>query len=141
WNGAADFSLIREGAFEELRGVGDLPQGIYRLSIDMPRLISKEVQHARSWLLFNQWNVDLFGPSTKGGYYNGPKYSALLKTAAAEHRSTSSLVLANEIEGPKGPHGSDESYALEATTTIELPAGRYRFSVTGDDGVLLYVDG
>jgi tetratricopeptide (TPR) repeat protein len=128
------FVPAASGSLQELRSLTEPEPGIYRLSLDLRRLVSNEMQQAQSWLLLAPWQVELYGP---------PDHK-LLKAPPAEHRRMSSLVL-SDLEGTeqaaKGPGGSKEHYALSASSSIELPAGRYLFVATSDDGVRLYVDG
>ena len=124
---------VGEGTFQELRGLAEPAPGIYRLSLEILRPFSKDVQQAQTWLLFTPWEVDLYRP---------PDHK-LLKGAPAEHRQMSSLVLVSDdggLQPPNGPGGTRENYALEASSSVDLPVGRYQFLTTSDDGMRLYVD-
>ena len=51
--------------------------------------------------------------------------------------------MARSVAGQADVHAAvgDERFGLVATARLELPAGKYRFIVTSDDGVRLTVDG
>jgi tetratricopeptide (TPR) repeat protein len=64
WKAADGYTLIREGTFPELLSLPDPPQGVYRLSMEVPRPASKENQHMERWLLYTPWDVDVYGPTS-----------------------------------------------------------------------------
>ena len=52
-----------------------------------------------------------------------------------------SLAFMSPLKSSPAPDGREEDFGFVARTSVELPAGRYRFIATSDDGVRLYVDG
>ena len=137
--GPASPAAIGGGTLRELQSLVEPPPGIYRLLLEVPRTASGDVQRAEAWLLFSPWDVDFYRSSPDKR--SPGEFTALLRTAAAERRRMSSLVLPDEPQAGHGPGGATEDFALAASADVALPAGRYRFSATSDDGARLYVDG
>jgi serine/threonine protein kinase/tetratricopeptide (TPR) repeat protein len=137
WTPDAGYFLVRAGEFRGLRHVPDQPPGIYRLTMDLSRSVSREAQRVESWLLYAPWDVKVHGPASEPDPTEA--YQAILRMPAAEQRTIGSIAFVN----PARPavFVNPPKYAMIASTSVELPAGRYRFSTTSESGLRLYVDG
>ena len=75
----------------------------------------------------------------KGEYYSNTNLSG--SQAMVRDDGTGPLTMNFGSGGPGGTCGLGVDYfSARWTRTVSLPSGVYRFSVTGDDGVRLYVD-
>lgn len=63
------------------------------------------------------------------------------KRQPSARQSLRSLAFMTPLKVSPAPDGRDEDFGVVARTSVDLPAGRYRFIVTSNDGVRLYVDG
>jgi tetratricopeptide (TPR) repeat protein len=131
---------VADGSLEQLKGLAEPGPGIYRLLLDRPGPDGGRVAAWEAWLLFTHWEVDLY---TLGRPDRDPAaYDALLRGKPSAHCRVSNLSLPHTQPKPgPWPGGGETYFALAASSSIDLPEGRYRFSVTSDDGVRLYVDG
>jgi hypothetical protein len=84
--------------------------------------------------------ADVPGGRWKGEYFNGitpTDFPAMVRDDGAD--------FLNFNFGDGGPGGTCglgvDNFSARWTRTVDFAAGTYRFSVTGDDGVRLYVDG
>jgi serine/threonine protein kinase/tetratricopeptide (TPR) repeat protein len=140
--GAASPVLISvaEGGLDDLKNLSEPGPGVYRLSLDVARPSVSEPQVREAWLVFTEWDVNLY---TSGRKDQDPEvYRAMLTGKPAERRRLNNLAIPHsEPHAKPGPGGSTDYFALTASGSVDLPAGRYRFSITSDDGVRLYVDG
>ena len=135
--------LIAEGDLDQLKSLADPAPGLYLLGLEVPRPGDVPLRRA-NWLLLVPWSIEFHAiprfddiRTEPTGYdRNWPT-----ATAAYERRETLGLALHDGLalttEAPRRLHW----FTAIATTRIELPAGRYRFSASSDDGVRLSVDG
>ena len=131
-DGPPTFIPVAEGTLQNLKDLAEPGPGIYRLSFDMVRPHSEDVQTCNAWLLFTDWDVSLY---TSAAYEDSPQaYHAMLARKPAENRRLDNLAFPdNEPNSVPGPGGQTEYFALAASTALDLPAGRYRFSATSDE--------
>jgi subtilisin len=73
-----------------------------------------------------------------GRYYNNRNLEG---GSVLERAEGGGFIDRNFTGASPAPGVSTENYSISWTRTLSLTAGNYRFSVTGDDGVRLYIDG
>jgi tetratricopeptide (TPR) repeat protein len=127
---------IAEGTLAQVSSVSDLSDGIYLLSLEIPAAGSKPIRQAM-WLLVSHWHIAFYDGRGIGEFC--PRSWPAI--SASNHIDTDSPGLAFMNGFKHRPLKSSTHFGLTATTSIDLPAGRYRFTTSSDDGVRLYVDG
>jgi tetratricopeptide (TPR) repeat protein len=124
------------GGLMELKAMPDLPAGIFRLTLEILHKGEAAPQKYEGWILASSWDVDLYlVPRTAAaGSWLGPR----IPDERAERRKMGALAFSSILNS--GPAGRDNFFALVASTTVDLPAGKYRFRLTCDDGARLLLD-
>ena len=138
-HGPTDLSLISEGGLSELRAMSDPAPGVYRFSLELPRKSGGNAPKQELWLVFCPWDVALYSARAVGPQDHEPD-QALFAQPPSERRKVPTLALGDGLSANAGPAGRTEYFGLIASTTLELPKGKYRFAVTSDDAVRLFVD-
>ena len=139
----ADGTLIAEGGLEELEAVAEPEPGLYLLGLQVPRPVAGPLVRAK-WLLVAPWEMT-FSPLPRldvsrtytpplAGLWDAPLVST-------RHQVMSALAMHEALDLMSGVAWRLEWFRGVAEAKIELPAGRYRFSLTVDDGARLWVDG
>jgi tetratricopeptide (TPR) repeat protein len=135
-NGAAAAVRVAAGTLVEARAVRDVPPGLYRLTLELPRHVGPAVRR-EAWVLFGPWDVRRY-------HLEALEVEAWEAVKANSHpplRPLAALVVSEGVSAYPGPAGARHDFALVATARVTLPAGAYRFSATSDDGVRVWVDG
>ena len=144
WDGPAAAPALpaapsARGGLADLKGLGEPPPGLYRVALTLPlKDPDRPPQHREFWFAFCPWEVRRFPLDN-----NSPEtWRAVTANAALPLRPATSLAVAPMMPVPDAvPGARAEWFGIVATTEVELPAGRYSFAVTSDDGVRLWVDG
>ena len=133
-------TIVADGDVQQLKELAEPGLGVYRLVLDRAGPDGVRVPAWVAWLFFANWEVDLY---TFARQERDPEaYQVLLQGKPSAHCRVTNLSLPQTEPKPSAWPGGDETYlALAATSFVDLPRGRYRFSTTSDDGVRLYVDG
>ncbi len=135
WDGSKR-ALLATGDLDTLRSLVSPSPGLYWLGIQVPRQ-GHEQLNAGGWLLMSNWQLDLFREFRQllPELWNSPK-------SAGEHeaRDVNALVLEANAVYSFGPLGTSLSFAVNATTSIALPAGRYDITIESDDGSRVWLD-
>jgi tetratricopeptide (TPR) repeat protein/predicted Ser/Thr protein kinase len=136
WQPQGERKIVSQGSLADIPEARKLEPGIYLLSLDLP-VKSSQPLHQAMWLLAADWSIKYYDGYGVGRFspHAWPAILASHEFSAAAPSLAFASILRHRPAGPP-PH-----LALVATTKIDLPAGRYRFSVTSDDGARLWVDG
>jgi len=135
--------LIAAGGLEELKALPEPTPGVYLLGLEVPRLGDALLRRA-NWLLLAPWSLEFRPIPRFDDIRTEPSGHGQNWTAASfiyDRRQMLGLALHDGLalttENPRRLHW----FTAVANTRIELPAGRYRFSISSDDGVRLWIDG
>lgn len=110
--------------------------GLYLMTVEIsPRGSAKRAYS--KWVLISDWNISIFaaqqidltGLDTSSASSDQKVWEAKVPAVTLLNSFADAFVTPAPLE------------TARATTTVELPAGRYRFAAASVDGVLLFVDG
>lgn len=141
--GAAGGTSIAEGGMEQLKAVAEPEPGLYLLGLQVPRPAAAPLVRAK-WLLVAPWELT-FGPVPRldvSRTYSGPLGGAwnAAPLESVRHQITSALALHDGLDLVSGAARRLHWFRVVADAKVDLPAGRYRISMTVDDGARLWVD-
>jgi tetratricopeptide (TPR) repeat protein len=134
-----------EGDLDALKALADPPAGLYLLGLEVPRLGDEPLRRA-NWLLMVPWSVELHpiarfdGVRTDNTPVNQPEARVVIPRPY-DRRQILGLALNDGLTLVTEPPRRRQWFTAIATARVELPAGKYRFSATSDDGVRLAMDG
>ena len=94
--------------------------------------------HARGTLFAAQWDVRFF-QWTKDPREGADAWKALVAGEPVERRTVDAIDFAWQGGKVSDAVGADR-FATVATTTVDLPAGRWRLATVSDDGIRVWVD-
>jgi hypothetical protein len=134
WDGAGE-RLVRSGAIDEARRVDDLPPGVYRLTLELPRRSGTPLR-GEAWVPLWPWVVERYELDRP----DPARWREVRANHKAPQRELAALAMGSAWTLYAGPGGCRENFALVATAEVELPAGTYRVAATSDDGVCVWVD-
>jgi tetratricopeptide (TPR) repeat protein len=135
--GAGPLGAI-EGGLPQLKSLPEPEPGLYLLSLEVPRNGGGPLSEA-SWMLVSHWNLELYDVDFVQGSVED-QWHRRLASAPDERRREPALALEGWWATGFGPMNQENSFGIVATTTIEVPAGVYRFLVTASDGARLWID-
>ena len=141
------------GTLDALSPSGEPPPGLYAITVKMPGSAAGRLEQTQ-WLLVAPWKVDIYYSdrrtllplNLRPGYYgdldfeSAPWEKRLTESTAASTQTVNCLAFMASLKASPAPDGRGEDFGIVARTSVKLPAGRYRFIVTSDDGARLYVD-
>jgi tetratricopeptide (TPR) repeat protein len=135
--GAAALVVVAGGEIERLRALDDPVPGLYRLGVETGRTDGRTAR-TQAWVLFCDWDVAVYPlPDTRPEPY---VWDAVTARPPARRGTTRSLALTGSTADTGATGGRVSHFGLVATASPSLPAGTYRFSVTANDGVRLWVN-
>jgi len=131
-----------EGALGDLRATPDPPPGVYLLSLSIPRKQNAPMR-AATWVYVTPWKLSLFLTDDTASSWDDARWQKLFAGEPAERRNESALAFTylSLLGRGYGPLGLADGYALSATTTARLPAGKYSFRVVTPGGARAFIDG
>ena len=147
WTSGLDVAndSIAEGNLDQFKRLADPEPGLYLLGLEVPRLGDDPLRKA-NWVLLVPWTVELrpivrYDALRTDNSPNNRDWAGVLASHAYDRRQMLGLALHDGLalttENPKRL----QWFTAAATARVELPAGRYRFSASSDDGVRVFVDG
>jgi serine/threonine protein kinase/tetratricopeptide (TPR) repeat protein len=145
WDYDSDSAVpLAAGGWAELRAMEQPPAGTYLLGLEVPRLGADPLRRA-DWLLLQPWTTT-FRPVVRFDGLrteNSPSdrdWTAVVGAPPGAARDSFGLAMQDGLSDAAAPHRI-QWFTADAVARVELPAGRYRLSVTSDDGSRLFVDG
>ena len=136
WNDPAH-GVVADGTLNEAPHESELAPGFYLLGLDISTPRAGRLTQVM-WLLVADWDVSYYA-GNPGGERDPRKWARITGGAPARRESVQAVAFMNVLKNP--PQEVQEHFAAVATTTLTLPAGRYRFEATSDEGLRLDVDG
>jgi tetratricopeptide (TPR) repeat protein len=136
WGPSGGGEIVASGNLDDLPKASDLQPGMYLLSLDLP-VEGAQPLHQVMWILIANWRIEYYD-GTGVGRFSPNSWPAIVKSGRVAGAAPS-LAFSSVLR--QRPTGSPAHFALTATTKLDLPAGRYRFAMTSDDGARLFVDG
>lgn len=151
WDYATDSARpFAEGGLAELRAMEQPSAGTYLLGCEVPCLGAEPLRRA-DWLLLQPWTIALrpivrFDGIRTDNSPNDRDWTGVLGDESRAKAEMFGLALQDGLFGGGGGAGGGgfqriQWFTAVATSRVDLPVGRYRVSVTSDDGVRLSVDG
>ena len=142
--GAEDKAAPITGGLEQLKALREPAPGIYLLGLEVPRLADEPLRRA-NWLFFSPWTVE-FRPVVRLDEIrmdNSPNDRDLTGRIGRpyETRQMPALALQDGLAIATGRPRRIQWFIASAVTRAVFPAGRFRFSVSSDDGARVWVDG
>ena len=133
-----------EGGLAELKALPDPPAGLYLLGLEVPRLDNDPLRRA-NWLLLAPWTIERHPVVRFDGIRTdntSPAHDWTANVLPFAERSISfGLGLQDALDLSFAKPNRLQWFTTTARSRVQLPAGRYRLSVTSDDGVQVWVDG
>ena len=133
---AAGTEPVAAGSLSDAKRVRDLPPGLYRLSLEVPRRGDLRPLRGVAWVPLWPWDAQRY--QTWG--YDRAHWRQVLTNNQPRHRTLPSLVFAGGLTLHPGPGGYTQDFGIVATSRAELPAGTYLLRVTSEDAVRVSVD-
>ena len=148
WTGVAagsSSSLVAEGNLERLESLPDPHPGLYLLGLEVPRLGEPPLRRAQSLLLV-PWALEFHAICRFDGIRTSNRrtdreLAGAIFPDAYERRTLLGLGLSDGMELATESPRRLQWFTTTAMALADLPAGRYRFSLSSDDGARLEVDG
>ena len=134
WDGAS-VRGVKSGTLTEARRVGDLPPGVYRLTLELPRRSGAPLR-GEAWVPLWPWRVERYELDRP----DAGRWREVRANHKAPRRELAALALGDGWTLYAGPGGQRQNFGLVATASVDLPAGKYRVAATSDDGVCVFVD-
>ena len=135
-------TLIGQGGLDELKSLPEPSPGLYLLGLQVPRLGDAPLRRA-NWLLLVRWSVEFHPIPRFDDIRTEPSGYKQSWTAAAsiyDRRQMLGLALHDGLALTTENPQRLQWFMAVANGQIQLPAGRYRFSISSDDGVRLSID-
>jgi hypothetical protein len=136
--GSSDGAGTVTGTMAQLRELGTPSDGVYHLGVEIP-MDQGEPLRAEAGVLFTDWQVDSYVTPSRPDHDIKP-WRKLIESAGKQRRNERALAMSNVLTPRPGPLGRTIRFGTVATTTVRLPAGKYRFSLFRDDGASLQID-
>lgn len=148
WNtnsGDSDGQLVAEGGLDQLRSLVEPAAGLYLLGLKIPRLGDEPLRKA-NWLLLTPWAVEFrpivrFDSTRTEGIGRDRDRIRVISPYVYDRREMLGLALHDGLALTTEAPRRLQWFTASAAARADLPAGRYRFSVSSDDGHRLWVDG
>ena len=148
WNkehGETAGTPIAEGGLDELKSLSDPGPGLYLLGLQIPRVGDEPLRKA-NWLLLAPWTVEFhpivrFDSIRTDGIPPQRERTRVISPYVYDRRQTLGLALHDGLAFTTEKPRRLQWFTATARTRAQLPAGRYRFSVSSDDGHRLRIDG
>ena len=114
-------------------------QGVYPFAIEIEA--DGRVQRVKGVLLNTEWRIQYYGWSEEDDPRNDPEaWDRIISKAPLAELTSSELDYVWYSRAPSEKVSRDR-FATVATTTVNVPAGRYWVRTVSDDGVRVFVDG
>ena len=150
WRGS-DQASVAQGFLEDLGSERPIDPGLYLLAL-AARCDDGSSHRQEQWILFAPWECSILcrhGPSLDWPSlspdmslgFELPPEQQTEREVSVPPRTVSSLAFMSALAASPAPNDRNEDFGIVARTSVELPAGRYRFIATSNNGVRLYVDG
>jgi len=136
WNGIERLP-VATGNLEQLHTLDDPLPGLYWLGIEAPFHDGTPLA-AGGWILISDWHLDL---RMEFRQVRLDLWTQPVQLGDSEVRAVHALVMENDYVDSFGPAAVNLSYAIEASTTITVPPGRYRIHIESDDGSRVFLNG
>jgi serine/threonine protein kinase len=135
----AAWSSVSDGPLHTLRAVR-LDQGIYRLTLNVPTKDDDPLVVTLP-LLIAQWDLSSYSFPMDAPYLDPAFWASLLSKPPQRTETLETLCWrTGSWTGSYGPNDAPTFFGLVLTSTMHLPPGPYRLSVTSDDGVRMWID-
>ncbi len=136
WNGAAR-EIIQIGDLNLLRRLSDLPEGLYRMRVTLPRN-GQPLKSASYWFLVAPWQLELTRTYMR---IDEPEKVPSKKIGPVENRDVPSVVFDGDYFEQFGPLRAPLAFMITGNTEFQIPAGDYQLLVHADDGIRVWLDG
>ena len=137
-SGQSRGKLLADGGLGQLKALPEPTSGLYLLGMEVPRRNAQPLRRA-AWLVIAQWELKFYALPKQDFQPEG--WPAVIAGEPILRRTSNALALNDILAFACNAVDQVEYFGVVATTSLELPAGRYRFSISSDDGARLLVDG